>query len=211
MLEDCRTCKYGCILNANGKKLCKCVATSILVKIELLESNKRLVKVAENGENKYYLVRGTNTVIFHVEDDYAVLIDYRVKLKNLPDLLKVQHFTIQRTAGKNRNQRDWVMCGGESLAYVIRRVIYGNWYVSLNRRFKRTMNHQAETCDERWKNTGFINKDDKRKSHRMKIDVETANDLDDFIDDIQQNEGVNDGIYFDKQNEKKRKSRHFVH
>ena len=213
----CPASKYPSVCTARGKKLFTDLSTSIQVNVDLLENNERLVRVPGTetnvDENRFYLVKDTNTVIFHVVRGYAVLVDYivdRKKIINLPCELSKYPFHISITAAKDKNQRDWVKTGNANISYIIRDIIHGTWYTKLNRKFKRTINHEAETYDERLKNSRFVSKDKNRKSHRVRVEIKTMEDLDDFIDDIQQNEGVDDGIYFDKQNEKKRKSRHFV-
>ena len=208
----CANCEYVCNETLRGNVLCKIVATSILADLELLEANTRLQKVAENGENKFFLVENTNSVIFHIRDQYCILVDYIIEntLIILPNELKKYKFYISRQVTEDKNPRDWTKTGSKYIHYLIREIVYGCNYVRIFRNLNCTINHEAETYDERLKNSRFVTSDKNRKSHRLIVDIKTMGDLDDFIDDIQQNEGVDDGIYFDKQNEKKRKTRPFV-
>ena len=70
-----------------GKMLNKNVATSILCDEVLLSKNSELELAAECRDNKYYRVKGTNTVLLHVEEGFCIFTDYMVGEKNLAELI----------------------------------------------------------------------------------------------------------------------------
>lgn len=212
--QACTYCNETCKESKWGKTLCKGQATSILCSETLLHENNNLKMVAENDCNKYFLVEDTNTVILHVEDSFCILLDYEVdnwqnEKCNLPKMLSTVKYLVYQLATNKigRTTRDWVRYGSSDyIGYDIHKLVYGEHTVKLRRSQKLTLDHEAETYDERTKNTTF-SKNPIEKSHRTRVYIKSEEELDTFISDIVANEGVNDGIYFDKVIKRKKKFR----
>lgn len=162
------------------KVLNKDIATSILVSNELLKTCNLLTEVAKSRDNIYYLVNGTNTVIMHVEEGFCILCDYIVKGKIIPELTQKEHYAVYQSSG-----RDWIKnsATGQLIGYDIKYLIKGN----RNRPQGTTLDHEAETFDEREKNKIFSTNNINKGSHRVKLLIQTQDELCEIIDKIQKN------------------------
>jgi hypothetical protein len=172
-----------------GKVLNKDVATSILCEAEMLRNNSNLILVAENRDNKYYLVKETNTVIMHVEDDFCILTDYKVNGKNLVDMMLKEHYAVYQVYG-----RDWVKNSATSqlVGYDIKLALYGKGC----RPDGMTLDHRDATFDEREKVKQFSANNVNDGSHRVRVIIYSPDGLDQFIDLIVRNEQKPGGLYF---------------
>ena len=174
-----------------GKKvLIKKYATSILCEKKLLDQSQRLEIVGENKDNVYYWIKGSNSVIMHVEDDFCILVDYMVEVYNqtnkcsLPNLLEKKHYTVQQIRG-----RDWIKSSSNKIGYDIKSIIHG----IVTRPPNMTLDHLAETYDEREKNKEF-SKNINHGSHRVIKVIGTMKQLDELIDRVIYSEKKKAGI-----------------
>lgn len=162
------------------KVLNKNIATSILISNELLRTSSLLTEVANSRDNTYYLVKGTNTVIMHVEKGFCILCDYIVKGINIPALMQKEHYAVYQSSG-----RDWIKnsATGQLIGYDIKYLVNGNRV----RPRGTSLDHEAETFDEREKNKIFSTNNINKGSHRIKCIIQTQDELCEIIDRIQKN------------------------
>lgn len=168
------------------------VATSIVCSIKLLEENKRLEKVAEERENIFFHVKETNTCIMHVEEELCILIDYKVRVYNepdvecsLPSLLSAAHYGVYQTINTPGGNRDWVKNSATSqlIGHDIKRLLHGPGCKIAGMQLE----HLSWTLDERESYKEFgPNKE--RDSHRVRIEIFNMEELDWLIDKIIESE-----------------------
>lgn len=159
------------------KELDKDTATSILVEEVLLQDNKDLQLVAQCRDNIYYHVIGTETVIMHVEDGFCILCDNMVNEISLPSLMQKEHYAVYQSSG-----RDWVKnsATGRLIGYDIKEFVHGYGV----RPAGQTLDHEAETFDERERNKNFSSHNINEGSHRVCVKIYDRVGLDKFIDMI---------------------------
>ena len=171
-----------------GKVLNKNVATSILCDVEILRKNPQLELVAECRDNKYYLVKETNTVLFHVEEGFCILTDYKIGEKNLAELMQQEHYGVYQCNG-----RDWVKNTATSrlIGYDIKEFVTGQ----SGRPKGMTLDHQAETFNEMEKNKNFSANNVNGGSHRVKVLIISPAGLEELIAKIKDNDGKSGGLF----------------
>lgn len=171
-----------------GKVLDKNIATSIMVEDSLLQNNPNLKMVAACRDNKYYQVTGTETVIMHVEEGFCILCDNKINGINLPLAMQQEHYAVYQSNG-----RDWVKNSATSrlVGYDIKEFVHG--YGA--RPAGMTLDHEAETFDERERNKKFSSNNVNEGSHRVRVMIYDMNGLDDLIDKIKAR-GANSGALF---------------
>lgn len=175
--------------NRNGefemaKVLNRDVATSIVCPTVLMHNNIDLDLVAENRENKYYNVIGTNVVIAHIEDDFCILVDYMVRTYNssnpvsLPNMLSASHYGVYQTENNLAN-RDWIKntVTGRHIGYDIKEIIHGNGVKVAG----SSLDHLVETLNELEKNKQFSTTNWNSGSHRFRLEIKSQDDLNDLI------------------------------
>lgn len=157
-------------LNEKTKTLSKAGSTSIIVKKELLENSENLTRVGENRDNVYYLIDDSQSVIMHVEQDFAIICDYVVNGVNLPQRMLQKHYGVYQFCG-----RDWVKNTVTSrlIGYDIKRFLYGNECQPDG----TTLDHVSATFDERDKYKEFSKNNVNHGSHRVQIIVRTQEEL----------------------------------
>lgn len=157
-------------LNEKTKTLSKAGATSIIVKKELLENSENLTRVGENRDNVYYLIDDSQSVIMHVEQDFAIICDYVVNGIDLPKRMLQEHYGVYQCRG-----RDWVKNTVTShlVGYDIKRFLYGKGYQPVG----TTLDHVSATFDERDKYKEFSRSNVNHGSHRVQIIVRTQEEL----------------------------------
>ncbi len=170
-----------------GKVLDKNVATSILCDDVLLDKCEKLILVAKCRENKYYLVEDTNTVLMHVEEGFCILTDYKVGDKNLVELMQRKHYAVYQNNG-----RDWIKNSATSrlIGYDIKEFVTGQ----SGRPQGMTLDHLAETFNEKEKNKKFSNNNVNGGSHRVKVVIKSCKELKDLIEKILENDGKPGGL-----------------
>ena len=167
-----------------AKILNKGVATSIICSETLLNNNIDLDFVADNRENKYYNVIGTNVVIAHIEDDFCILVDYMVRTYNssntvsLPNMLSAAHYGVYQSES-NKANRDWVKntVTGKLIGYDIKEIIHGNGVKVAG----SSLDHLVETLNELEKNKQFSTMNWNSGSHRFRLEIKSQDDLNDLI------------------------------
>ncbi|MCR5836427.1 MAG: hypothetical protein K6G88_07965 [Lachnospiraceae bacterium] len=177
------------------KILDKQVATSILIDRELLNNCPDLRRVAQNGENVYYNVIGTNTCIMHVEQCFCILTTYLTKtFKDVEDV------NLAWMMSANRYGVYQLPCGRDivrntltrrSVGYDILEMVYGNGV----RTRGTTQEHYVETWNEKMENIAFITDNVNRGSHRVKVEIYTIEDLEELIDRIKKMDGKRGWLY----------------
>ena len=199
----------------NQKKILRYArASSILCSEKELEKNKQLQLICQNQHNKYYYVRNTNTVIMKVEDKFCILIDYKVCIsKNKKvgvlafELAQYLYYVYQ----KDNTDRDIVNRGTNGhIAYDIQEIIHGTQQVLSWKEQKYTVDHEAETYNEKAEHTRYKEVNFNHGSHRLGVWIENQRDLNVFIDDIRISEQQQNGVYYDKHNRRKMLYRNFV-
>lgn len=170
------------------KILDKEVATSIMIDETLLQNNSNLQLVAECRDNKYYRIIGTETVIMHVEQGFCILCDNVVNGINVPAKMRQEHYAVYQKTG-----RDWVKnsATGRLIGYDIKEFVHGYGV----RPAGQTLDHAAETFDERERNKNFSPNNINRGSHRVQVNVYDMNDLNGLIQKIRA-KGDNPGALF---------------
>lgn len=203
--ESCMHCKYPCDIQG-CKELCPITSSSILCDTMLLDMNDRLELVSRNGaNNKYYHVKESNTVIFHVEYSFCVLIDYiffaspeekvYIPLQLAKNIYHMNHYS----------GRDWCRSGNNYLGYSIYKLIYGQEYIDMKRSQGLTFDHMAETYNEKLFNTEF-NTNAVEHSHQVKVDIKEMMELNLLLDDIIMADINHNGVYYDKKVKKRKKN-----
>ena len=181
------------VLGKKTKKLDKDVATSILVSTELLRQCNQLQLITSNRDNEYYHVRGTNIVIAHIEEGFNILVDYMVttvtkpeELQSLPHMLSSFHFGVYQKKGDTGGYRDWIANSANNMqvGYIIKFIIHGEGC-----KFdKQSLDHKSETFNELDVNTEFTYNNPNGGSHRRRIDLNTMENLLQFIEAIRKYE-----------------------
>lgn len=171
-----------------GKQLDKKAATSILCGDDILSKSDNLSKVAECRDNKYYLVKDTNTILLHVEDGFCILTDYMINEKNLAELMAREHYAVYQ-----HNGRDWIKNSVTSrlVGYDIKEFVTG----IAGRPEGMTLDHEAETFNEMEKNKKFSACNVNSGSHRVKVEILTEESLEELIVKIKDNDGQSGGIF----------------
>lgn len=180
------------------KVLNKKVATSVICSREKLERSGKLKKVAESQDNMYYSIEDCNACIMHVEDDFCIIIDNLVNIYNepnkkcsLPALLAAGHYAVYQTINSPGGNRDWIKNSGTSelIGYDIKNLIHGPGCKVAGTQLE----HLSWTLDEREAHKIF-GPNKARNSHRVKVEIETMEDLDWMIDKIVDSEKNNKEI-----------------
>lgn len=171
-----------------GKMLNKNVATSILCDEVLLSKNSELELAAECRDNKYYRVKGTNTVLLHVEEGFCIFTDYMVGEKNLAELMQQEHYAVYQYTG-----RDWVKnsATGRLVGYDIKEFVTGQ----SGRPQGMTLDHEAETFNEKEKNKNFSENNVNKGSHRVRVEISTNENLQQLIEKIKENDEKPGGLF----------------
>lgn len=170
-------------------------ATSIILPREIADNNEELIIVASNRDNIFYHVNNSNTVIMRVEEDFCILVDYKVDTYKdndvcLPKMLSAAHYGVYQLKG-----RDWVkQTNGNNriIGYDIKELIHGGGYKLVS----STLDHKFETYDEREKAKEFSECNYNKGSHRRKIVISNMNELNALIQRIQENENEEGGLYW---------------
>ena len=167
-----------------GKVLEKKIATSIMADNSLLENNNLLERIASCRDNVYYHVKGTNAVIMHVEEGFNILCDYTVNGKCLPEIMKEEHYAVYQLNG-----RDWIKnsATGRYIGYDIKEIVTGQ----SGRPKGTTLDHEAETFDEREKNKMFKTNNFNNGSHRVRVEIRSQEELNDLINKITHDDNTN--------------------
>ena len=184
----CSNCPYNCGPNQNGKVLCKCNSTSIICNVDLLDNNSGLELVAANRDNRYYHVKGSNSVLLHVEEGFCILVDNMVQTYNsgeeeysLPRMLSAQHYGVYQSV----DGRDWVKgtSSNRAIGHDIQDLVYGNG-AKVAREHGETLDHGAETHNEKLVNCMYKPDNTNNGSHRIKRVLDTPEKLDEYIDAV---------------------------
>lgn len=194
-LECNRECEYRF-----AKELCPKDATSIICSESLLSESTRLTQIYPNAQNKYFLIIGTNTVIMMVESEFCILIDYQQYIDRIGTIGVIPYELINTKYTMQRiNNRDWTIKSGKGtrIAYDVQEIIHSKQKVGIWKDHKYSVDHSCETYDERAAHTYLTHHNPTDKSHRVRVELNSQNDLNDFIDDIFTAEKQNDGVYYD--------------
>lgn len=179
------------------QKIIKEISTSIVCPLELLESNENLEFILRKRENRYFLVTGTNSVIMHVEEDCCVLINYMIHTHNsenkekLPVILSVRHFGVYKD-----KKRDWIKdtATSEILGHIIQKIVYGN-AVEDYKKQGMTVDHGAETWNEKIENCMYKKNNWNNGSHRIPVRIRNQKQLNNLIYRIKQMDGKKGYLY----------------
>lgn len=173
-------------------------STSIICRLELLESNNRLKLVARKRDNRYFLVKGTNSVIMHVKEDCCILLNYMVHTHNSEDkqnlsvILSIRHFGVYK-----EKKRDWIKdtATSEILGHVIQKIVYGDVVVEDYKKQGMTLDHGAETWNEKIENCMYKKDNWNNGSHRIPVRIENQNQLNILIYKIIKMDGKEGYLY----------------
>jgi hypothetical protein len=185
------------IIEKHEKKLNKGIATSIMCSKDMLDGYEKVeLMVGKNGDNAYYHVKDSNTVIVHIEKGFCILEDYIAKDLNgnkilLPSHMCRFHYGVYQNQDE-KNNRDWVKntVTSDVVGYDIKKVLHN----IQGKPVGMTLDHGDATFDEREKVKVFKNDNYNDGSHRLKIEIETTAELEKLIKFIVYNEKENDGI-----------------
>lgn len=186
IMPACSQCAYKCQANHNGKLLRKCTATSILCETTVLEECNRVRLVAENEDNKYFHIIGSNSVIMHVEDSFCILLDYKVQTFNssgemwdLTMMLSARHYCVYQI-----NNRDWIMnSNSRAIGHDIQDLVHGNG-AKMAREKGMTLDHGAETYNEKLVNCKYKNMNVNEGSHRRRENIQSQEELEGVVDRV---------------------------
>lgn len=200
-------CKTCCRCKGDVK-ICKLKADCIVCEREILEHCQDLKKINCNGSNCYYHVDGTNTVIVHIEEGLCILCDNSIAgcSKTLPEQLSAIHFTMQKVS---KIERCVAVARGITFYETIQRLVHGNDVVDIAKNSGLSLDHKCETYDNRISHTSYC-ENKGRKSHKVRVYIQCKMELEAFLKDIRNAETKNEGIYFDSDEQKVVRKRHFV-
>lgn len=166
------------IILVGSKKLDKNVATSIMCSdADILSKSVDLQVVNTNKDNMYYRIIGSDFVIMHVQCGFCVVVDYKVKGINIPCALSQNHYGVYQVDG-----RDWIRNTSKkcTIGDDIQRIVDAN-YARKCRENKMTIDHEAETFNELFRNCKFKGTNVNDGSHRRTIWIDTDEKLQGFI------------------------------